>query len=126
MTLKRILIAVVISLGTIASAHARNPGTDATQCVQVSEKNGHVTFTNTCNRQIFVIWCGNQAYTKKRCGDGPKGGYFTHSANLKPGADNQVLFRGQYRYGACVGSISFGNDGKFEDDARGRFRCLPG
>lgn len=125
MNLKRMLAAAVILLGVSVSAHARNPGENAMRCVDVNEIGGRVTFTNTCNKQIFVIWCGELKYSKKRCGDGPKGGFYTHSTNLKPGDDNEVAVDGQYRYAACVGGISFGNSGEYEDDSRGRFRCLP-
>ncbi|QKO23273.1 hypothetical protein [Rhodoferax sp. BAB1] len=125
MNFKRLLSIAACLLVVTVNAHARNPGENAQRCVDVSERNGRVTFTNTCNKQIFVIWCGDLKYTKKRCGDGPKGGFYTHSDNLRPGAEKEIVVEGQYRYAACVGGISFGNSGEYEDDARGRYRCLP-
>jgi hypothetical protein len=123
MNLKAILAVLLLAVGL--NAQARNPGESAQSCVNAeSGGGGKVTFTNNCSEKVFVIWCGDLKYTKKRCGDGPKGGFYTHSNNIGPGDDVTTHVNGQYRYAACKGSISFGNDGEYEDNANGGFRCL--
>ncbi len=125
MSLKRILAAAALLMVVAVNAHARNPGESAQRCVDASEKNGRVTLTNTCNKQIFVLYCGDLKYSKKGCGEGPKGGFYTHSNNVQPGASTDFVVEGRYRYAACVGGISFGNSGEYEDFPNGSFRCLP-
>lgn len=117
------------------NASARNPGKNAMDCVSVSQSgtnNSVVKFTNRCNERIFILWCGELKHSKNRCGDGPKkagnagksAGYYTHSSNIDPGRDKTVTVAGRYRYAACVGGISFGNDGEYVDDSSGGFSCL--
>lgn len=36
------------------------------RCVSVSREKEDLGFTNTCNMQIFVVWCGNLKYSKKQ------------------------------------------------------------
>ena len=126
--MKAILAVLVLAAGFSASAHARNPGESAQSCVRAeSGRNGDVTFSNTCSEKIFVLWCGDQKFTKKRCGDGPRGGFYTHSDNIEPGGETPAHMRegGSYKYAACKGSISFGNDGEYKDSPNGQYRCLP-
>lgn len=64
----------------------KNPGESAMQCVDISKnKDGRTVFKNICSEQIFVLYCGELTSSKGRCGDGPKGGYYTHSKILEPG-----------------------------------------
>ena len=115
----------VLLLAISFNAQAKNPGESAQRCVDASSSNGKVTFTNNCGEKVFVIWCGDLTYSKKRCGDGPKGGFYTQSSNIDDGESKTTEIKGQYSYAACKGSISFGNDGEYEDNARGGYRCLP-
>lgn len=116
-------------------AHAKNPGQPASDCVVVGRggtDNSTVKFSNRCGEKIFVIWCGQLKHTNKQCGEGPKdagkagksAGFYTHSANIEPGGSTTMQAKGQFRYAACKGGISFGNDGEYTDDASGGFRCL--
>lgn len=132
------LVGICVALFVMAvnfSAYAKNPGVPASDCVVVSRggsDNSTVKFSNRCNEKIFVIWCGNLKHTSKECGDGPKdvgkglksAGFFTHSANIEAGGSTTTQVKGQFRYAACKGGISFGNDGEYTDDASGGFRCL--
>lgn len=103
----------------------RNPGESAQRCVSArSTGGGKVAFTNNCGEKVFVIWCGDLKHTKKRCGDGPKGGFYTHSENIGAGDEATTDVNGPYRYAACKGSISFGNDGEYQDNGSGGVQCL--
>jgi hypothetical protein len=116
------MLLLALSFGAHA---ARNPGESAQECVDVTKgAAGKVSFTNTCGEKIFVIWCGDLKYSKQRCGNGPKGGFYTHSANLAPGQSNDVAFDGRFSYAACKGGISFGNDGEYLDTPSGGIQCL--
>jgi hypothetical protein len=117
-----IIILLLISL----NAYAKNSGEDAQNCVSASNNNGEVTLQNNCGEKVFAIWCGDIKYTKKRCGDGPSGGFFTQSDNIGVGGTTTIHVKpdGNYSYGACKGSISFGNDGTFKDYPSGSYTCL--
>lgn len=119
---------------TIQDVNAdENTGEDALHCLSVSEgsedSNGGRSklFTNNCEMNIFVIYCGNSLYGNDECGNGPDQGYFVYSQNLEPGMSyDSVAIKtgGQIHYGACVGGISFGNDGEFKDYPDGSYECL--
>lgn len=119
--LASIIFIILISF----NAHARNPGESAQNCVNASAKGDAVTFKNNCGEKIFVIWCGELKYSKKRCGDGPKGGFYTHSFNMEAGAKrDETIMKGAWWYAACKGGISFGNDGEYKDYPDGSVECL--
>lgn len=121
--MKKFILAIfLMALGI--GAQAKNPGESAQHCVDASAANGKVTFTNTCSEKIFIIWCGDLTHSKKRCGDGPKGGFYTQSANIAPGENHSTAISGRYQYAACKGGISFGNDGEYQDTPSGGVRCL--
>ena len=124
-TLASVLLIASLPLSFNAQAGG-NPGRSAMQCVSTSSHGNRIQFRNTCNQKIFVIWCGDLKYTKKRCGDGPRGNYFTHSHNIRPGDSTEIVLRngGSYRYGACVGGVGFGTD-EFTSSYGGRFSCKP-
>lgn len=109
-----------------SQASAANPGRDAQQCVSVDAKRGEVNFTNNCNEQIFILWCGDMKYSKERCGDGPKSSFFVFSNNLSPGRSSSIKIQdgGSYSWAACYGGISFGKEG-YEDYPDGSYKCLP-
>jgi hypothetical protein len=104
----------------------RNPGEDARACVTAQSTPNSVTLTNNCGVDIFALTCGDLKYTKKRCGAGPKGGFFTQSNNIKPGESDStdIEENGSIRWAACKGSISFGNDGEYKDSPNGSYTCL--
>jgi|GEM_PF-1544422 len=102
-----------------------NTGREAMRCVSVSREKEDLGFTNTCNIQIFVVWCGNLKYSKKQCGDGPAGNsFYTHSVNVGPGDKQYARGIGDYHYAACEGGIAFGKD-EIQDRPDGTFTCVP-
>ncbi|MES3020696.1 MAG: hypothetical protein V4857_03825 [Pseudomonadota bacterium] len=119
----RLLIAALLFVLSF-NVHAKNPGEGAQSCVNASSSGGKVTFTNNCGVKVFVLWCGDLSYSKKKCGDGPKGGHYTQSANIDVGDESVATVKGHYEYNACKGSIGFGNDGYYEDSSSGAVRCL--
>ncbi len=119
------LFLAVLLLALSVNAQARNPGESAQRCVSASsDSKGKVTFENNCGEKVFVLWCGDLKYSKQRCGDGPKGGFYTHSNNIPAGGEVTTVVNGRYRYAACKGGISFGNDGEYDDNPDGSYRCL--
>lgn len=120
--LKNIVIGLTLSLCSTLSAYA-NPGQDAKDCLTVSNGEEKVIFHNACDEKIFVLWCGNLKYSNQRCGDGPDGGFYTHSNNLAPGQDYDIDVVGEYNYASCRGGIDFGNS-KYKDFPDGSYQCL--
>jgi len=108
---------------------AGNPGKKAMNCLSVSsnsEKFDNLVFKNRCTYRIFVAWCGDLKYTKKRCGEGPRNTFYTQSANIAPNSKKTTTIKrgGSYAYAACRGSISFGSNGiKHPTSKRGQFAC---
>ncbi len=120
-----IKMTVVLALLLVSfNAFAKNPGENAKNCISTSSSDGKITFTNNCGENIFVLWCGDLKYTKKHCGDGPKGGFYTQSANIDAYGSTTADVKGQYEYASCKGSISFGNDGTYKDFPDGSYQCL--
>lgn len=108
------------------AAQARNPGQSAQHCVHAqADGKGHVTFTNRCNEKVFVMWCGDLTHSKKRCGDAPDGGFYTHTDNVPAGQSRSTAVRGRFNYAACKGSVGFGKKGYWEDSPDGSYKCLP-
>ncbi|MFX4717343.1 hypothetical protein ABTB07_20790 [Acinetobacter baumannii] len=105
-------------------AHAKNPGESAMHCVDARSGNEEVTFSNNCGEKVFLIYCGDLKYSRKRCGDGPGGGYYTHSQNISPGEQGKIHVQGKYRYFSCKGSISFGNGGTYREIGTDSVECL--
>jgi hypothetical protein len=123
-SMKRLyLLGVLFALFSTAASAAGNPGRSAMECVTASRDKGDVVFKNNCNYKIFVVWCGEQKYTKKKCGDGPQGNsFYTHSNNIEPGGETWARGIQEYRYAACEGGIGFGKDG-IKDAPDGSFQC---
>jgi hypothetical protein len=124
-SMKRLyVLGMLLALFNTGASASGNSGQSAMECVSPSRDKGDVVFKNTCNYKIFVVWCGEQKYTKKRCGDGPQGNsYYTHSDNVGPGADKRVSGIQEYKYAACEGSIGFGKS-EIKDSPDGSFRCV--
>lgn len=120
--LKTVFICLTMSLGAITTAHA-NPGQDAKDCLSTTNGNEKVVFHNACDERIFVLWCGALKYSNKGCGDGPDGGFYTHSNNIDPGQDYEIDVTGEYNYASCRGGIDFGNS-KYKDFPDGSYQCL--
>ena len=120
---RKLLVAGLLLLAMGGVAEAKNPGKSADRCVTASG----VTITNNCSEQVFILWCGDLKYSNQRCGDGPKGGFYTHSDNLRPGQSKELAIKpnGGYNYASCYGGISFGNDGEYRDYPNGNYDCLP-
>ncbi|WP_157050393.1 hypothetical protein [Herbaspirillum rhizosphaerae] len=119
---------VAPAAATVAPArksNSINTGREAMRCVSVSREKEDLGFTNTCNIQIFVVWCGDLKYSKKQCGDGPAGNsFYTHSVNVGPGDKQYARGIGDYHYAACEGGIAFGKD-EIQDRPDGTFTCVP-
>ncbi|SFA84961.1 hypothetical protein SAMN04515620_10542 [Collimonas sp. OK607] len=110
---------------TQKKSNSINTGRDAIRCVSVAREKEDVAFSNTCNIQIFVVWCGDLKYSNKHCGDGPTGNsFYTHSINVMPGDKQYARAIDNYHYAACEGGISFGKD-EIQDRADGTFTCVP-
>ena len=120
--MKKIIAAFLLLLGF--SAHAKNPGESAMHCVQALPGNGEVTIVNNCGEKVFVIYCGDLKYAKKRCGEGSNGGYYTHSQNIAAGTEGKIHVRGGYRYFSCKGAIGFGNGGTYRETSVDSVECL--
>jgi hypothetical protein len=119
-----VLLAALL-LAVTFHAQARNPGESASRCVTAqADGKGHVTFTNRCSEKIFVMWCGDLTHTKKRCGDAPDGGFYTHTGNVEAGQSYSTAVKGRFNYAACKGSVGFGKKGYWTDDPDGSYRCL--
>lgn len=103
---------------------AKASGESAQSCVDARTNGDTLTFKNNCSEKVFVLWCGDLKYSKKKCGDGPSGGYYTQSTNIAPGKESTTQINGKYQYAACKGGISFGNDGKYKDYSDGTVTCL--
>lgn len=113
-----------------AAFAADNRGQSAMDCVAVSAgaeqpQGVEVVFTNNCDEQIFMIWCGDLQFSEDKCGDGPDGHYYTHSDNIEPGMSNEIRLKsgGSYQFASCYGGISFGNSGEYTDEPDGSFTC---
>jgi hypothetical protein len=107
------------------AAAAGNPGRSAMECVTATREQDNVAFHNTCAFKIFVVWCGELKYSKKRCGDGPAGNsFYTHSNNVEPGATMRAFGVGSYRFAACEGGIAFDKK-PIQDQPDGSFTCVP-
>ena len=113
----------VATLLVLPSAQARNPGVSAERCVSMQRQGNKGIFKNNCGEKAFIIWCGDLTYSKKRCGDGPKGGYYTHSANIPAGKSHTVSgLKGRVNWGACKGGIGFGH-AEYSDTRSGGYVC---
>jgi hypothetical protein len=106
------------------NAHAKNPGESAMHCLEARAGNEEVLFSNSCGEKVFLIYCGDLKYSRKRCGDGAGGGYYTHSQNISPGERGKIHVQGRYRYFSCKGSISFGNGGTYREIGTDSVECL--
>jgi hypothetical protein len=117
------LASIIIVMLLSFSAHARNPGESAQNCVSANNGgNGKVIFSNGCGVPVFVIYCGDLKYSNKKCGD--SGRFYNMSVNIVAGGQTGADINGTYQWAACKGSIGFGHD-EFEDYPNGSFRCLP-
>ena len=105
-----------------SAGSTRKAGESAQNCVRASVRGETLTFQNSCGEHVFVIWCGDLKYSKKKCGD--NGMYYNMSANIEAGGETTAQITGQYRYAACKGGISFGNDGSYRETGNGGVECL--
>ena len=129
--MKKYLMTITMIFASF-SVYAGNPGQSAQNCISASTKADRyndyriLTFRNRCNFNVFVLWCGDLQYSKKRCGDGPRNSYYTQSANIAPHGKNETTIRnrGSYRYAACKGKIGWGSKGIVHPaNSGGSFRC---
>ena len=123
------LIIACFFIATSSYSYAKNPGTSAMNCVSVStngQKYDNLIFKNNCSTKIFVVWCGDLRSSKKECGDGYKGTFYTHSKNIAANSKRTTTLNGggSYRYAACIGRIGFGSKGiTHPSNGNGSFTC---
>lgn len=115
---------LLVVFNTGASA-AGNLGRSAMECISDSRDKDDVIFKNRCDYKVFVVWCGDMKYSKKKCGDGPQGNnFYTHSSNIGPGGQTWARGIKEFKYAACEGGIGFGKD-EIKDSPDGSFTCIP-
>lgn len=120
----RYLLALLLALFATGASAAGNPGRSAMDCVSAARDKQDIVFRNSCNYKVFVVWCGEQKYTKKKCGDGPAGNsFYTHSNNIEAGSITRASGIQEYRYAACEGGIGFGKS-EIKDSPDGSFQCV--
>ncbi len=107
-----------------------NPGRSAPDCIRMTHEAVdfrddayHVIFSNTCDTPVFVMWCGNAPYSLN-CGENFSN-YYASTANLRPGWQHRALIHDRIFWGACEGSIGFGQVDFFSDYDNGDYSCLP-
>ncbi|PWK62150.1 hypothetical protein [Roseicyclus mahoneyensis] len=119
-----------LMMAVIASPAAANPGRAAGDCVRAnrvtSAYSDRMEFTNVCNVSVFVIYCGDTANPGPFCQGSRNSNYYSHSLILRAGATASAALQrgGRIMWGACEGTIGFGNDGNFTDSPDGRYTCL--
>jgi hypothetical protein len=115
----------------VATPAKANSGESRSSCIQANRvSHGYsdsMKFTNVCGTPVFIIYCGETLSGGPSCQGGRNSNYFTHSLNVRPGMTASAALRkgGDIRWGACDGTIGFGNDGYFTDSPDGRYGCLP-
>lgn len=123
--MKKIIFVISLLILTI-NLYAGNPGQSAMNCIDASTNGSKLTFRNTCDYKIFVVWCGDLKYSKKMCRDGKKNTFYTSSRNLAPFASYSTTLKdnGSYKYAGCKGGIGFGSKGIVHNNSNnGRFNC---
>lgn len=116
------------------SLERRANGESAMGCLNATTKKSpfdeklvEVAISNRCGEPVFVLWCSDGlAYSRERCGQGPRSGYFTHHATIEVGGSKtfEIGPNASYSYNGCKGTMSFGNQGEFRDSGTGQIECL--
>lgn len=119
---KKLILMSAVTLLVCSSSAFANPGRPATVCLERSRSGDSVKFENTCGEKIFVMYCGDLKHSNQNCGDGPNGGYYTHTQNIAPYSSVTVQTKGKIYSGSCYGGVSFGKD-EFSDSPNGDFIC---
>jgi hypothetical protein len=97
------------------------------ECVSTKWDGNNFVFKNSCDYNIYVMYCGtDKKISGKYCGDYKgsaknKGTYYTHTFNLKAGKTKSKWKPGNLKYGACKGMTGFGRS--FTDRPDGSFSC---
>ena len=119
-----LVLGLLLALICSNALAAGNPGISAMECVSASRDKDDVVFKNKCDYKVFVVYCGDMKYSKKKCGDGPKGNsFFTHSTNIGSNESSWARSIKEYKYAACEGQIGFGKD-EIQDSPDGSFSCV--
>jgi hypothetical protein len=123
------VLAACFAQGLPTSASA-NTGQIATNCVALTREatsySDQIRARNTCQKTIFVIYCGDTMGSKAYCNGSRRSVFYSHTFILRPGATHTVGLRrgGRFNWGACEGTIGFGNERHFSDSLDGRYTCL--
>ena len=131
--LSSLLFAMLLLVdGATAQSPRFNTGQDAQTCISYSVTKAcnlckeEVTLTNNCSRYAFVAYCGeSNVGGSGSCSS--KGRYYQMSHNLDGVGESVATHMAPnifFRFMACEGSISFGNDGQYEEDGAGGYTCL--
>lgn len=124
------------------NAHAVNPDGKVDECVDVSSSDNDtlVSFVNNCNREVFVIYCGDlpheTIYGAGRCGSAAnsvdvnrRNYYYNYGHNLGASQNFNVEIKGDFHYALCDGHVhveNFGyvdNHGEYKEDGQGGYSC---
>ncbi len=123
--MKRWLILAFLCTGQVAMAETLKVD-DARACIQRSVQSGKESMTNTCDRQIVVIWCHDrdqQGYRNGLCGKGKN--FFRMNRTLEPGEALNNPFSlplgANIPFGACFGG--YGSFKRLEQE--GQYLCKP-
>lgn len=123
------MVLLIVAGSIVAGLHvsqpalaAGNDGVPAGNCLSVSDQGDEMSFSNSCGHRIFIIYCGDLTYSSLGCGNGPNGGYYTHSRNIDPGEVFLIDRDGQINYGGCSGGAGFGN-AAYDDNGDGSYSC---
>lgn len=117
-------LVLTIMLLTVNTSHANNSGMS---CLSTQWDGDNLVFKNSCNYNIYVMYCSpEKKISGKYCGGYKgsaknKGTYYTHTFNLKAGKTKSKWKPKNLQYGACKGMAGFGRS--FTDKKDGSYSC---
>jgi len=132
---------LIITMLLSFNAHAVNPDAKIDECLEVNsyEQNykPQIEFTNSCNRDVFIIYCdqiANSPIRSEQCGhggiNGQGDGYYVFGRNISRNDKFTVEVKGEFHYAACDGSVYVSpgtgyvsNYDHYKDDGKGGYDC---
>jgi len=135
------LTVLIITMLLSFNAHAVNADDKIDKCLEVnSEENDYQTqveFINSCNRRVFVLYCGDLPSERgfdsrfSHCGSqrSQGSGYYVYGRNLEPNEKFDLPVKGEFHYAACDGGVYVdgggyvSNNGQYKDDGSGGYDC---
>ena len=143
------LTGFIVALLLSFNAHAANSDASVDECVDVSSSDNdtRITFVNNCNRDIFVLFCGDirgSLVTTKCKGEANSAPinstfpdrrhyFYMLGRNLRPSESSfETDVRGDFHYALCDGELStntlsggaiWKNHGEYTEDGNGGVSC---